>query len=376
MKSSCDACGSQRLSLLHEVARVPFFQNKLFPSRDAALSVATGKVALCACADCGLVFNAAFNNNAMEYDDNYQNSQDHSPSFKSYLDEVADRIQQDLKDSARVVEIGCGKGYFLGMLRGRGVNVTGFDPAYEGSDPTIHKEYFSSSSLQKVQADAIIMRHTLEHIEKPLAFLQGLSGFLAPETRIYIEVPRFEWIVEHNAFWDIFHEHCNYFTESFFRTIFDTRCSIAEMFSGQYMLITARLGDLRNEIPPGSNTSTFAMTLDNVIARCQHALGQSKRNFVWGAGAKGIAFCNLLDPEARKVEAVVDINPRKYGQFLPVSGQPCVSPAAIAWDELDADDCLWIMNGNYSKEILQSLPSDRRFRHIVLGESVDIAMAR
>ena len=43
---------------------------------------------------------------------------------------------------------------------------------------------------------------------------------------------------------------------------------------------------------------------------------------VWGAGAKGVAFLNVLDPDASLVETVIDINPRKQGGFVPGTGHP------------------------------------------------------
>lgn len=38
---------------------------------------------------------------------------------------------------------------------------------------------------------------------------------------------------------------------------------------------------------------------------------------VLGAGAKGVTFLNLADPEAANVSCVIDVNPYKQGKFIP-----------------------------------------------------------
>jgi hypothetical protein len=50
---------------------------------------------------------------------------------------------------------------------------------------------------------------------------------------------------------------------------------------------------------------------------------------LWGAGSKGSSFLNLLDPDRRSVDVVVDVNPRLHGSFVGGTGHPVVSPDAI-----------------------------------------------
>jgi len=366
IKSNCDACGSADIYTVYRLPRIPTFQNRLFPARAQALKAQAAEVELAACPDCGLVFNSKFDASAMDYDSDYQNAQDHSPSFRSYLDEIADLMAAELRPGDRVAEVGCGKAYFLDILRGRGVAAVGFDPTYEGDADYVTKEYFNAKTANDLRVDAIIMRHTLEHIESPCKFLLEMQKFLPAETKIFIEVPRFEWIVEHGAFWDIFHEHCNYFTEDFFRTIFAGKAAIRRTFFDQYMLVSARIGDIAAKIAPRRHPAHKDI-FSGLIPRYRDILLKSSRNFVWGAGAKGVAFANLLDPEDRHIEAIIDINARKQGNFISLTGHACVAPDAVDWRSLTEKDRLWIMNGNYKKEILESLPP-LKCQVSVLGE--------
>ena len=354
-KLNCDACGSANIYTVYDLPRIPAFQNRLFPARAQALEADAAEVELVACPDCGLVFNSKFDSAIMDYNSDYQNAQDHSPHFRSYLDEIADLILARLKQDDKIVEVGCGKGYFLDVLRSRGVSAVGFDPAYEGDADYVTREYFNSKTANVQHVDAIVMRHTLEHIEAPYNFLLEMKKFLPEDTLIFIEVPRFEWIVEHRAFWDVFHEHCNYFTEDFFNTIFSDKAHIQSTFYGHYMLVSGRIGDLVEKIAPRQHP-VYSNTVGNLIPHYRRILLKAKRNLVWGAGAKGVSFVNLVDPEATHIEAVIDINVRKQGNFIPLTGHPCVAPASIDWQSLTDKDHLWIMNGNYSYEILHSLP--------------------
>jgi len=40
----------------------------------------------------------------------------------------------------RIVEVGCGKGYFWEMLLVKGFDVTGSDPTYEGENPLVKRQ--------------------------------------------------------------------------------------------------------------------------------------------------------------------------------------------------------------------------------------------
>ena len=50
---------------------------------------------------------------------------------------------------------------------------------------------------------------------------------------------------------------------------------------------------------------------------------------VWGAGAKGSTFLNLLDTERKAVKYVIDINPAKQNKFIAGTGHPIYSPEIL-----------------------------------------------
>jgi len=73
---------------------------------------------------------------------------------------------------------------------------------------------------------------------------------------------------------------------------------------------------------------------------------------LWGAGAKGATFANLVDPDGTIIDCVVDLNPNKQGGYIPGTGHPIVAPAALP--ERGVARAL-LMNPNYREENLQLL---------------------
>lgn len=135
-----------------------------------------------------------------------------------------------------------------------GYTVHGYDPAYEGTDPRIVKEYYSRDTVAQQsfgKADLIILRHVLEHISHPLPFLLSIAEANDYQGLLYIEVPDFRWIVAKNAFYDVFFEHCNYFTLPALRCLFSDVLDAGTFFGDQYCYVIARLDSLR---PPEMHT--------------------------------------------------------------------------------------------------------------------------
>lgn len=346
------------LKPLYQIEGLPTFQNRVFATREEAQNCAQGTMRLEQDQVTGLIHNAAFDPAKMVYDENYQNEQANSGFFREHLAGIADLVVQQL-GTGPLVEVGCGKGYFLEMLAARGCSITGCDPAYEGADPAIIKQYFSAD-LGLAPRSGLILRHVLEHIEDPIAFLGQLrdanQGGL-----IYIEVPCFDWILEHRAWFDIFYEHVNYFRLDDFRRAFGRVVYAQRSFGGQYLSVIADLATLH--VPTRDDTATlpdgFLPNLDNAPADA----------VIWGGGSKGVIFSIAMQRAGHPVSAAIDINPLKQGRYLPVSGVPVMAPEAILPTLTDATT-IYVMNGNYLAEI--AAQGGPRFRYIAIDGSQEL----
>lgn len=325
---------------------VPIFQNKVYPTESAALSAEIAEVELVQSPISGFIFNKTFNPDIMNYDINYQNEQSNSPFFQAHLQQVFELLKSFGIENKKVVEIGCGKGVFFEIMEKAGIDCTGFDPTYEGDSPKIIKEYFSEV-YNDINADVIIMRHTLEHIPQPFGFLHTIAKANHYKGFLFVEVPTFDWIDAKNAFWDIFYEHCNYFTQQSLGAMFE-EAIVEDFFGGQYIYLWADLAKLRPEIPQLDIQKRVNLNFDAQIAKYEQLLAENTSVAIWGAGAKGSTFLNLLDPKKEKVQYVIDINPLKQGKFIAHTGHPIYSPAILASQPVET---IVVMNENYIDEI-------------------------
>lgn len=330
---------------LYQQQDFPIFQNRMYGSVEEGRNCPKGEIQLVEDPDTGVVCNAAFRPELMVYDEHYQNEQGNSPSFQRHLEQVADIVERRL-GKEHLVEVGCGKGYFLETLADRGHDITGFDPAYEGDNTRIRREHFSPGILDK--ARGLILRHVLEHIQQPFSFLQEIARANGGKGIVYIEVPCFDWICSHRAWFDIFYEHVNYFRLSDFFRMFGSVLDSGRLFGGQYLYVVADLASLQ---PPSRGGSPATMPPDFLESIAHIGVQQPPRpSAVWGAASKGVIFSLLMERAGKPVRTLIDINPAKQGKFIAATGLEVSSPA-IAMQQLPAQSTIYVMNSNYMDEI-------------------------
>ena len=105
--------------ILFKVNKLPVHQNVVYLTKEEAKACPRGDMLLVQNDETGLIYNAAFNPDIMTYNENYQNEQACSPAFQKHLKQVISIIHQHFH-SKFIVEVGCGKGWFLDMLREQG----------------------------------------------------------------------------------------------------------------------------------------------------------------------------------------------------------------------------------------------------------------
>lgn len=333
-----------------KIERLPIQQNRVYLSRQEAIDCATGDIVLAQDPVTGVVHNAAFDPTLMVYDENYQNEQGYSEKFRVHLEHVATIIETYAK-SGSIVEVGCGKGKFLELLRERGSSVVGVDPAYEGSKPYVFKAPFSPSL--GLTGDVVVMRHVLEHIPDPWSFLDSICEANSRTGLIYIEVPCLDWIKNNQAWFDVFYEHVNYFRLTDFNRFFSIIVEGGKIFGDQYLYVVA---DMSSLIKPSEYMGEkfefgdkFMLDADQVLGHL--SLSEGVKVVIWGGASKGVIFAQgFLRDKRRSIEFVIDINPAKQGGFFPVSGLPVLSPEE-GLKQLSKGDVILVMNSNYLEEI-------------------------
>lgn len=332
------------LKLLYEQTDYPIFQNRMYDSAQEGRDCVKGNIRLVEDESTGLVYNAAFNPAVMNYDGNYQNEQGVSANFRLHLNAVADIVERHL-GQRHLVEVGCGKGFFLELLLARGVDITGFDETYEGSNPRVRRQYYEPGVID--HAEGLVLRHVLEHIHDPYGFLELMRDANGGSGRIYIEVPCFDWICDHRAWFDIFYEHVNYFRPADFRRMFGEIVDCGRLFGGQYLYVVAELSSLRAPIHDPANPVRFPADFMHQIGT---PIPANSRSAVWGGASKGVIFTLLKARSGYVADIVIDINPAKQGKFLAATGIQVQSPAQ-ALPQLPVGSTIFVMNSNYLDEI-------------------------
>jgi hypothetical protein len=387
----CPICGGSDDRPILEASGQPLLLNHLLPSRAEALAAPRCELAFRGCVACGFVRNAAFRPESVIYGPGYVNDQAGSAVFRAHLDQVM-RHLGDLIDGVpgRIVEVGCGQGGFLAALcRATGRAGIGFDPALARSGEiaprvTVRAECFESDSLgDGTEPTALIYcRHVLEHLADPKRMIRVMGDALgaAPRAALYVEVPTFEWIDQHGAFFDLFNEHCSLFgTTSMRRALLDAELSSIDVrtaFGGQYLAATARGARAPTRSAPSAGATpdwkAARERLESERTRWRERLAAfmaAGPTYIWGAAAKGVSIVNQLGLTHRSIPCLVDINPGKQGTFVPGTGQEVIAPETLAERLRGVSDAtVLVMNPNYEREVEQQLAT--------LGCSARIEVAR
>jgi SAM-dependent methyltransferase len=371
---SCPSCGARGLDLFYEQEDIPVHSCRLVATADEALTFPRGWLTLGFCGSCGFITNTAYDGALQDYSVAYEETQGFSPRFQSFAHELAARWvdEFDLRDK-RIVEIGCGKGEFLAAMCELGDNSgVGIDPSYveerladaQTRRLTFLRELFSEKHVD-LPADAIVCRHTLEHIQPVLEFMHLVRRLAerSPGVVVLFELPDVVRVLRDAAFWDIYYEHCSYFScgslaRLFRRAGFDV-VGVGLEYDDQYIVLEARLGGAGTAPSPleepvvelAEEVGRFRTRFDETLRQWRGLLtetaGSGGRAVIWGAGSKGVSFLTTLGID-NEIEYAVDINPHKQGKFMPATGQEIVSPQFL---EQYRPDVVIAMNSIYLDEI-------------------------
>ena len=221
VSATCPGCGGQASSRPYRIARQPVLSNQLLETPRAARSVRRKDIVLIQCAACGLIFNSTFDARQIEYEQGYDNRQSFSPAFRRHMaDLAAELVTCHNLRGKRILEVGCGQGDFLTLIcEQAGMRGVGYDSAYRGPRTRLggrvrfFDRYVEASDIS-AHFDVVVCRHVVEHIGAIGGFLTELAAIAETcgAAVTVIETPNFEWTAENACFWDVFYEHCNYFT--------------------------------------------------------------------------------------------------------------------------------------------------------------------
>jgi len=345
--TTCPACGSKNLEAMPggESVHLRAFDQDV-------------QTALAACLDCGHLF---------------QSQPLDQPSLMAYYAASAQRRTRDLEPidhevfqqqirfvaagldtpPDRVLEIGADTGTFLDAVAPTWPTCqTFFDEANEEAcrilADTPHQDIRSiPEANRKGHFDVVVLRHILEHIPEPAAWLKWLTQGLSPRGVLFIEVPDWSLLDADTGF--VSFEHVSYYTQA----------SMSRLLQ-QVGMVPVRQELALNRTYPNARHRVLRVLAAPLQASAREDWTEAlKQHILWGKDAKyhhlnerfseqdpasrpalyGASW--LADQiirktclNAKRVVGIFDIDPKKHGTEM--HGIPVYAPEQISEIQPDA----------------------------------------
>jgi hypothetical protein len=174
-------------------------------------------------------------------------------------------------------------------------------------------------------------------------------------------------VLQDVAFWDVYYEHCSYFTKASLTHLFsNSGFDVLDVFTDyddQYLMIEARpatsagagrtittdVTEIREQVNYFAETVVERLRGWRDLLSNWHTKG--KKVVIWGSGSKGVAFLTTLKISS-EISYAVDINPHKHGTFMAGTGHEIVGPDFL---RRYRPDMVIVMNPVYRDEIQYDL---------------------
>ena len=312
---------------------------------------------LCQCMGCGLV---QFDCEPVDY---YRDVI-RAGGFSKTMVELRRYQYKHLIDSyhlegKKFIEVGCGQGEFLKVLSEFPVEVHGIehDPHLvelaraQGLDVT---EGFTETEDTRFAGglyDVFLSFNFLEHQPDPSTMLQAIYRNLEDDAMGLITVPSFEYIMDHNSYYELIRDHLAYYT-------FETLTPLLERNGFQVEECEVINRDTLSVIVrkrPQMDTENLLECYVNLKREMETYMkyldAWDKKVAIWGASHQGftLAATTKLGEKARYI---IDSAPFKQGKFAPASHLPIVGPDHFHEHPVDA---VIITAPGYTDEIAASI---------------------
>lgn len=374
----CPTCGAEDAHVFRCISDVPVNSCLLFDDSSQAMGLQRGDIDLAFCNRCAFIFNAAWRPDATVYSDAYEETQVFSETYSAYQRQLAEELVDRYALFGKgIVEIGCGKGAFLNLICALGDNNgIGFDPSFvperaAGDARTVFRREYFDEKTELAPPDFICCRMTLEHIAETQAFVRAVRRIASPDrgTIVFFQVPDVRRILAEGAFWDVYYEHCSYFSPAslgyLFRSAGFDVLRMESNYDAQYLTIEARPVTAALAIDPLQVSEEVGRLAEDVALYPERASGcveywrsmiesvsrSGGRVALWGSGSKAVAFLSAV-AMADEIEYLVDINPFRWGKRVPGSAKLIVGPEHLT---RFPPDLVIAMNPIYRREIAASL---------------------
>ena len=312
---------------------------------------------LCQCMGCGLV---QFDCDPVDY---YRDVIRAGGFSKTMVElrryQYKNLIQNYHLEGKRFIEVGCGQGEFLKVLTEFPVEAHGIehDPhlveraRVQGLDVM---EGFTETEDTRFPGglyDVFLSFNFLEHQPDPGTMLQAIYRNLEDDAVGLITVPSFEYIMDHNSYFELIRDHIAYYT-------FETLTPLLERNGFQVEECEVINRDTLSVIVkkrPQMDTENLLDCYVNLRKEMESYMkyldAWDKKIAMWGASHQGFTLA-ATTKLGDKAQYIIDSAPFKHGKFAPSSHLPIVPPEYFLDHPVDA---IIITAPGYTEEIAASI---------------------
>lgn len=383
---TCRLCQSDRLTEILDFGDLTL--TGVFPA-SLEESVPSGRVRLVLCRECGLVqLGDTFPPEEM-YGDNYGYRSGLNKSMVSHLGRITRSLESrtELASGDTVLDIGANDGTLLRSYTVPGLNRIGIDPTikkfseYYPADITAVADFFSARAFRSVtdeQATVVTSIAMFYDLDDPVAFASDIGSVLTDDGVWYFEQSYMPWMLRSGAYDTICHEHLEYYSLTSIKHILDRAGLVlidaaTNAVNGGSISVTAgKPGPDRSEPSVYARWLLAQEAADRVhspeswveFRQKVHSRQEDLRSLLTqlngsgavvmalGASTKGNVLMMTTPVGIDLVSKVGDVNPYKYGRFLPGTGIPIVSQEEVLADK---PDYLLILPWHFRETFMVSL---------------------
>lgn len=269
--------------------------------------------------------------------------------------QFADFLDSHHLKGKRLVEIGCGCGEYLALMREAGAEVCGIEHNTDATEECRKNGLevtggYLESEQTKIPGgpfDGFFIMSFLEHIPDINSFLGGITSNLTENGTGLVEVPNFEMILREQLISEFMTDHLWYFTKDTLKSTlqlngFDV-ISCREIWHDYILSAVVRKKKPLSLSGFERKEKQIQEDIDSFLAKFPE-----KSAVIWGAGHQALAAISLYGLKDH-IAYVVDSAPFKQGRFTPATHLPVQSPDCLKADP--SIRAVIVMGAGYSDEI-------------------------
>jgi 2-polyprenyl-3-methyl-5-hydroxy-6-metoxy-1,4-benzoquinol methylase len=352
--SFCRVCNGRLRTLLEYENMPKAAQN--FPEYEDLLFEEGADLEVCECEVCNLV---QLSNEPVPYHKEVIRAAAFSEEMKQFrVKQFSDFVDKYSLKGKKVIEIGCGKGEFLQLMKDAGTLAYGIE--YSSNSVKFCKEqglqvdkdyvFYAHHKLKDHPFDCFFILNFFEHIPDLNSTLEALHNNLTEDGLGIIEVPNFDMIIRENLFSEFINDHLFYFTEDTLRSVLSRNgFEVVEATQVWHDYIISVVVKKKKRL----DLSTFKSHQQKITKELQEYISKFEEGSVaiYGAGHQALAMVSLAQL-GDSIKYVLDDAPFKQGKYTPATHIPIVSEECL---QNDPPKAIIIMAASYSDEVARKL---------------------